>query len=268
MAERLRCKEELHARARAIKLLAEAGVPFLVGGAYAFAHYTGIYRDTKDLDLFPKKSDAEVALEVLKADGWQTERTDEKWIYKAFCGEYFVDFIFCSGNGVAQVDDEWFAHAPSGIVFEHPVQLVPAEEMVWSKAYVQERERYDGADVIHLIKCAGRSLNWKRLLDRFADHWEVLFSQLLLFRFVYPSERETIPEWVMEELIARSAQTLRDGNENSRVCRGTLLSRVNYGVDLHEWGYLDARESEPGPLRGGERFESGSELQDTGGGRG
>ena len=79
----------------------KAGVPFVVGGAYAYATYTGIYRDTKDLDLFPRKRDAVRALEVLEKDGWRTERTDEVWLYKAFKGEYFVDFIFSSGNGVA-----------------------------------------------------------------------------------------------------------------------------------------------------------------------
>src|SRR6185295_1831753 len=103
--------------ARAIEVLTRAGVPFVVGGAYAYFAYTGIYRDTKDLDLFPRKADALWALDVLEQDGWRTERTDEVWLYKAFKGEYFVDFIFSSGNGVATVDDEWFAHAQPGVVF-------------------------------------------------------------------------------------------------------------------------------------------------------
>src|SRR5262245_9880001 len=35
---------------RALKLVRESGVPFLLGGAYAFGTYTGILRHTKDLD--------------------------------------------------------------------------------------------------------------------------------------------------------------------------------------------------------------------------
>ena len=37
--------------------MTQEGVPFVVCGAYAFAHFTGIHRDTKDLDLFLKRSD-------------------------------------------------------------------------------------------------------------------------------------------------------------------------------------------------------------------
>ncbi|HEY1908270.1 MAG TPA: hypothetical protein VGG91_19625, partial [Myxococcaceae bacterium] len=67
----MRNGDELGARARAIQVLQRAGVSFLVGGAYAFAHYTGIYRDTKDLDLFIRPGDVEPALQVLGGDGWR-----------------------------------------------------------------------------------------------------------------------------------------------------------------------------------------------------
>ena len=36
----------------ALQALVEARVPFVVGGAYAFQHYAGIARDTKDFDIF------------------------------------------------------------------------------------------------------------------------------------------------------------------------------------------------------------------------
>jgi hypothetical protein len=29
---------------------------------------------------------------------------------------------------------------------------VAVEEMVWQKAFIMERERFDGADVVHLIQ--------------------------------------------------------------------------------------------------------------------
>src|SRR6266446_9055680 len=37
---------------QALLTLQAAQVPFLVGGAYALAHYTGITRHTKDVDIF------------------------------------------------------------------------------------------------------------------------------------------------------------------------------------------------------------------------
>src|SRR5262245_27675728 len=116
MVERLRTPGELRVRARAIEVLTSAGIPFLVGGAYAYFQYTGIYRDTKDLDLFLTRADAERALEVLGRDGWRSERTFDWWLFKAFKGEWYVDLIFNSGNGVAEVDRSWFRNAPWGTV--------------------------------------------------------------------------------------------------------------------------------------------------------
>ncbi|PTL82556.1 hypothetical protein DAT35_17295 [Vitiosangium sp. GDMCC 1.1324] len=268
LAERCRTADEINARGRAIEVLLDAGVPFLVGGAYAYATYTGIYRDTKDLDLFPRKRDAERALVVLEADGWRTERTDDVWLYKAFRGEYFVDFIFSSGNGVATVDDEWFVHARSASVFGHRCLVAPTEEMIWSKAFVNERERYDGADINHLILKMGKGMDWERLLRRFDRYWEVLLSHLMMFRFAYPCERDLIPVWLMTELMSRTLDTLKEGNWDERLCRGNLISRVNYTVDIHHWGFgdgrcWDEREREKGEARG-----AGRELENTvGGGR-
>jgi Nucleotidyl transferase of unknown function (DUF2204) len=257
---------ELSARARAIQVLNEEDVPFVVGGAYAYCTYTGIYRDTKDLDLFPRPRDALRALEVLGRDGWRTERTDETWIYKAFKGEWFVDLIFSSGNGVAEVDDEWFAYAKRGLVMGQDALIAPAEEIIWSKGFVLERERYDGSDVIHLIKSAGRQLDWDRLMRRFARHWEVLLSHLMLFRFAYPGERDTVPDRVMVELLSKSLDSVREGNWGGKLCRGNLLSRVNYVLDLEHWGYDNGRKWDENERGMGENRVQGSELEGAGSG--
>jgi hypothetical protein len=240
-AERLRPAAELHARARAVELLQAGGIPFVVGGAYAFCQYTGIFRDTKDLDLFPRRADAAGALELLAANGWRTERTDEVWLYKAYLGEWFVDLIFCSGNGVADVDDAWFENAQRSNLFGHEVLIAPPEELIWSKAFVLERERYDGADVVHLLQATADRLDWHRLLGRFDRHWEVLLSHVLLYRFVYPGERSRVPPWVMAELLTRAGDSVSEGDWQERVCRGPLLSRANYVLDLAHWGYEDGR---------------------------
>ena len=115
-AEQMRDGEELGARARAIRVLQRAGVPFLVGGAYAYAHYTGIYRDTKDLDLFVRPADCERALRLLEDAGYRTERTFPHWLAKAFCGDFFIDLIYSSGNGLCRVDEQWLRHAPAAEV--------------------------------------------------------------------------------------------------------------------------------------------------------
>ncbi|HMQ31763.1 MAG TPA: hypothetical protein PKD53_13635 [Chloroflexaceae bacterium] len=226
---------------RALQALGEAGAPFLIGGAYAFAEVTGIERHTKDLDLFVRERDLRGVLAVLEGAGFSCEVAFSHWLAKAWHGDHFLDLIFTSGNAVAPVDDGWFAHACPRALLGVPVLLCAPEELIWSKAFVQERERYDGADVAHLIRCAGPRLDWRRLLGRFGPNWRVLLSHLVLFGFVYPGERDTVPAWVMAELARRLAEETATRPADERLCRGTLLSREQYLVDVERWGYADAR---------------------------
>jgi hypothetical protein len=233
---------------RAIRGLQEARLPFLVGGAYALAFYTGIVRYTKDFDVFVRPKDAVRTLDILAGIGCQTEMTFPHWLGKAFQGGEFVDVIFSSGNGIVRVDDAWFAHAPTGEVLGKKVQLCPGEETIWSKSYILERERYDGADINHLLRALGADLDWPRLLDRFGGHWRVLLSHLVLFGFAYPTERSCVPDWVMQELLRRLEEEVHPPSPRRRVCQGTLLSREQYLIDVQEWGYEDARLAPQGPM--------------------
>ena len=225
-----------------LEALREGGVEFLVGGAYAFTRYTGIERSTKDFDVFVRYTDRHRALEALADAGFDTEETFPHWLAKAFWGDDFVDIIYSSGNGVAPVDDGWFAHAPEADVLGLRVKISPPEEMLWSKAFVMERERYDGADVIHLLRAGAATLDWDRLLHRFGSHWRVLLSNLVLFGFVYPSERARIPRHVMDTLLARLAGELDTSDPDAaKLCQGTVVSRQQYLIDVQEWGYTDGR---------------------------
>jgi hypothetical protein len=227
----------------ALRYLQQAGIPFLVGGAYSFARHTGIERHTKDFDIFVREADCERVLKTLAAAGYSVELTFPHWLGKAYSGDNQLDVIFGSGNGVARVDDGWFEHAVEDQVFDTPVLLCPVEETIWSKSFVMERERFDGADVAHLLRSAGRHLDWQRLLDRFGPRWRVLCAHLVLFQFVYPGERDTIPAWVMEEMTGRLRRETGAPPQETNVCQGTLLSRAQYLVDIEHWGYEDARRT-------------------------
>jgi hypothetical protein len=125
--------------------------------------------------------------------------------------------------------------------------LSPVEEMIWSKAFVMERERFDGADVLHLLNACAETLDWSRLIRRFGRHWRVLFAHLTLFGFVYPSERRRIPEAVMQQC-ARFLDLEMRCAPAQRICRGTLTSRAQYLVDIERWGYEDARLAPHGSM--------------------
>ncbi|EYF05678.1 Hypothetical protein CAP_2968 [Chondromyces apiculatus DSM 436] len=233
---------EPHAREfyiHTLRTLNASGVPYLVGGAYALARYTGIGRHTKDLDVFVRPEDAQPALDALSEAGYQCDLIFPHWLGKARCAEDFVDVIFSSGNNVARVDDRWFEFAPKGEVLGVPVLLTPAEEMIWSKAYIMERERFDGADVAHVLRACADKLNWDRLIERFGEHWRVLLMHLVMFGFVYPGERHRIPSEPFKTLLDRLADEQSSGGEP--LCQGTLLSRQQYLVDVSRWDYVDAR---------------------------
>jgi len=216
-------------------------LPYLVGGAYAFARYTGIERHTKDFDIFIRREDFDRACKILRKAGYESELTFPHWLGKAFKGDDFIDLIFSAGNGVAQVDEIWFEHAVPEVVLDMDVKLIPAEEMIWSKGLIMERERFDGADVAHVLHAVGDQLDWRRLIDRYGQYWRALYAHVILFGFIYPSHRSKIPSWVMDELSARLADETKRGDAGEKVCYGTIISRQQYLTDIDKWGYADAR---------------------------
>ncbi len=219
--------------------LQKAGVPFLVGGAYAFGVYTGISRDTKDFDLFLQQHDVDRALGVLKADGYEGEKTFPHWLAKVKCNDNVIDLIYAAGNGLCQVDQTWFDRACSGELLGIKVELCAPEEILWMKAFIMERERYDGADIAHLIESCAEKIDWPHLVQRFGTDWRVLLSHLILFGYIFPSEQARVPQSVLDSLVNRFTKEQPDANR--RTCRGTLLSRQQYLRDVGERGFHDAR---------------------------
>jgi hypothetical protein len=223
----------------ALDLLASSGVRFLVGGAFAQSRYTNRYRETKDLDIIARRADIPELLAHFDKAGYRTELPFPHWLAKIHSDDFVLDVVYGSGNGVLEVDDAWFTFAVDAEVLSRPVRLCPVEELLWSKAYIQERERFDGGDVLHLLHARASVMDWDRLLARFGDHWPVLLSHLVLFSFAYPDRRGTVPAAVMDDLLARTKRARTEPNNS--LCYGTLLSRKQYLFDITRLGYVDAR---------------------------
>ena len=171
-----------------------------------------------------------------------TELTFPHWLGKAYGGrqrEFFVDLIFSGGNGVAEVDDEWFAHAMPDESLGFPVRLMPVEEMIWSKAFLMERERFDGADVLHLIRARQGDIDWPRLVCRFGEHWRVLLLAPCCLRYVYPNE----PGRNTSSTAARTRQrgAAKRRRRDAALPRAAAVARAISGRRT-SWNYVDARE--------------------------
>jgi hypothetical protein len=222
-----------------LRILGDSRIPFLVAGTFAVNCYTGINRATKDLDVFCKAGDFPRILLHFKDQGFATEIEDERWLAKVRRGDCFFDVIFASATAVITVTDHWFQESHPAELYGVPVQLTPPTEMIWSKALLQNRHRYDGADIAHLILRQSDRIDWRRLLMHMEQYWEVLLMHVLNFRFIYPSERDRIPRWLFDELLLRARQHADLPLPQTRICRGRLFSPDDYRVDVMEWGFAD-----------------------------
>lgn len=225
---------------RSVVALQDADIPFLIGGAYVVEIYAGVSRRTKDFDLYLRPQHVDLALDALKRAGYKIEKTFPHWLAKAGRGRDRIDLIFRAGNGLCEVDDSWFERAHDDELLDLHVKYCAPEEMIWMKAFIMERERFDGADIAHILNSCAEQLDWPHLVHRFGPDWRVLLSHLVLFGYIYPGERRRIPPAVMDDLIARLRKEARS-TSRERLCRGTLLSRKQYLVDVEEWGFGDAR---------------------------
>ncbi|AFL54006.1 hypothetical protein ABIE78_006365 [Sinorhizobium fredii] len=225
--------------ATSIAELVKCKIPFLIAGTFAVSAYTGISRPTKDLDVFCKAGDYTRILKHFKSRGYSVEIEDDRWLGKVYKGKFFFDVIFASPNGTMLVNDAWFEHALPVEISASPVSIVAPTELVWSKSFIQLRERYDGADVAHTILKTHDRIDWRRLLEYMEAHWEVLLIHLLNFRWIYPSERDRVPLWLMDELLSRLAAQRDLPLPQTKICRGRMYSRRDYEIDVTEWGFAD-----------------------------
>src|SRR5687767_9882410 len=74
----------------ALEILDQSGIPYLLGGAFATGTYTGVVRDTKDLDCMVRREDVEKIMELFSSKGFRAEHPFPHWLAKVFHGEYFV----------------------------------------------------------------------------------------------------------------------------------------------------------------------------------
>ena len=227
---------------RALEAVNAAQLPCVVAGAYAIYEHTGIYRKTKDLDLFFEPRYVVEAARALQAAGFVMRLEDAHWLAKATMGDYFIDLIYGMGNGVALIDNTWLDHSRPGILAACPVRIAPAEELIWHRLFISERHRHDMSDIVHLILCCGETLDWDRLVGRVGEHWPLLLSQVLMFHYVYPGYRTNVPAWVPERLLERARAQVGHDEDKPEFTRGPLISRFSFMIDVREWGFSSPRE--------------------------
>ena len=216
----------------------EHGIPYAVAGAFALQKYTGIWRLTKDLDLFVKATDVPAALVSLCNEGFRCETLDPVWLSKARRGEYFVDLISGMSNAVIVVDDSWLQRAHPAVVAGVESQIISAEDLIASKLFVIRRERFDGADIAHIIYRTKGQLEWERILELACEHWEMVLWALVLYRYVYPAHTDYVPAALWQDLLSRYMHLVQHPDPNAPF-RGSLVDENIFSIDVKDWGLED-----------------------------
>ena len=218
-----------------LDVLEEQNIPYAVAGAFALQQHTGICRYTKDLDVFLPAEDVARALARLYEHGFACEICDPVWLAKAHRDEFFVDLITGMSNAVITVDTSWIELAHRAKIVGIPTRVLAPEELLASKLFVTRRERFDGADIAHIVYGTKGKLDWNRILRRVGDHWEILLWALMLFQYVYPTHSNYVPRWLWLELTGRFLNELQHPDP-SVTFRGSLVDDNMFSIDLTEWG--------------------------------
>ena len=223
--------------------LNRAQVPYVVSGAFALQKHTGIWRNTKDLDLFLPAASVPKALRHLQEQGFETEIRDPVWLAKAHRDGYYVDLITGMSNGVITVDSSWIERGSHNVVLGVPTRVLAPEELIASKLFVNFRERFDGADIAHVIFGTKGRLDWQRLLTLVGSHWELLLWELVLFHYAYPACSDFVPREVWSDLLTRLRDQLAAPNPSAPF-RGSLLDEKMFAIDVREWGMENLLEEQ------------------------
>lgn len=239
-------RPEFHPDQRALftevlQLLNDNRVPYVISGAFALYEHTGIGRDTKDLDLFLPAENVNATLELLHRHNFRCEVPDSVWLAKAHRNGFFVDLITGMSNGAIVVDRSWVERGSRSEIMGIPVCVLAAEELIASKVFVTRRERFDGADIAHVIFGTEGKLDWERLLRLVGEHWELLLWHLILFRYCYPAYTSYVPRRLWDDLLDRYREVIASGNVREPF-RGSLVDELMFAIDVKEWGMADIIE--------------------------
>jgi hypothetical protein len=218
-----------------LQVLNQGGIPYVVSGAFALQKHTGIWRDTKDLDVFLAAQHVPQALECLINDGFECSVVDPVWLAKAHRGDFYVDLICGMSNAVIIVEDSWIERGMPTEIVGVPVRVLAPEELIASKLFVTRRERFDGADIAHVIYGTRGRLDWERLLHLAGSHWEMLLWSFILFHYIYPARSSYVPRHLWQVLLQRLQDELANPDPHAKF-RGSLVDENMFAIDVHEWG--------------------------------
>lgn len=226
--------------AQVLRKLDGAKVPYVVGGAWAIEHYTPIERPSPDLDLMIEPAQVEKAVNAIAEMGGK-QIDDGSMIAHIQIPGGEVNLVHHIAQGEYPVDRAWMQRGVPARLFGEAVLVAAPEYLIWSKTFIAARHRFDGADIMHLLRATHQQFDWHELQRLLAPYPELLAAYLNLFAFVYPDLRDNVPTWLWESLwndfLAPFEPT------EPKITRGPLIDSHSFEFDIVAKGFLDSRQA-------------------------
>lgn len=147
----------------AIETIEEKDIPYALIGGIAVKEL-GRPRITHDIDLFVRPDDADYVLENLKEKGFEIERRDPFWLYKAWRDEILVDVIFRSCGDI-YFEEEVRSHVRRIPYHGRSVNAISPEDFIVIKSAAhQEDNPHHWHDALAVLTQG--NLDWDYLLRR------------------------------------------------------------------------------------------------------
>jgi hypothetical protein len=179
------------------------GIPFCMGGGFAQMTYTGWPRKARDIDLFLLAPYRDEMIQITRDAGlhdyYDEKPYDRTWIYRSVKNGIIVDLIWAMANKRAEVDRAWTERGPEIKVDGVRFRLIPAEELLWIKLYIVQRDRSDWPDALNLLYSRGPDLDWRHILMRLGADRPLLSGLLAAFSWLCPDRARDLPEWLWTE---------------------------------------------------------------------
>jgi predicted nucleotidyltransferase len=174
-----------------------AGVSYVLIGGVGSATL-GRPRWTRDIDLLVAPIDADRTLAALGSAGFETERTNEHWIFKATQDKVTVDIIFRTVGDI-YLDDEMLERTERASFLGVDAMVAPPEDQIVIKAIAHdEQSSRHWNDALSLL--TARELDWDYLCRRAARGPRRVLSLL-----IYAQSNDLV---VPEEAITRLFRTI------------------------------------------------------------
>ena len=177
-------EEEREKYKRALAALNRSGVPYIVSGAYAIYEHTGIYRETKDLDLFLQPEHIVEAARALRAEGFRTrleqlsaleqEVRERNRIYEEVIGR-FRSLIDAGQLSVSISRGRLVINLPQDILFESGSATIGAD----GRRTLGEVARVLADIPNRTFQVEGHTDNVPIATARFPSNWELAAARAL-----------------------------------------------------------------------------------------